>query len=171
MNLGWPARRLGGNLQTQDPAQIMRSSSPFDPESNQVPKVKHILVVDDDRDLAECYRDWLRAEGYMVTVVNNGAEAMREILRHEVDAILCDVMMPHMSGDMFYTAVERARPALCKRFIFVTGYEGSPHLHEFQRQHKVVVLYKPITLGKLKGTLNLLWQNLAASEPPPAGQP
>ena len=139
------------------------------PELTYEVSVKHILIVDDDIDLAEAYRQWLQSEGYVVTVVGNGAEALRTILKTDVDAILCDIMMPHMSGDMFYLAVDRARPHLCRRFIFMTGYEGHPALEEFLKKNKAVVLYKPITLGKLRGTLNVLFQKIAADKgKPPA---
>ena len=124
---------------------------------------RHVLVVDDDVDVAESYRDWLQSQDYVVTVVNNGAEALRFILKTEVDAILCDLMMPHMSGDMFYLAVMRSKPHLCKRFIFVTGQEGNPEVQAFLSKINSLVLYKPISLMRLMGTLEVLFRRLAES--------
>lgn len=60
-----------------------------------------------------------------------------------------------MAGDMFYLAVQKIKPFLCQRFIFITGYEGHPQFKEFLLKNKPVVLYKPVTVGKLLGTLNV----------------
>ena len=127
-------------------------------------RIRSILVVDDDVELAMMYKELLGSQGYIVNTAPNGVEALKSIMRYEVDAIICDMMMPHMPGDMFYTAVERVKPHLCQRFIFVTSYEGNPKVEAFFKKVNGIVLYKPTTLGKLMGTLNLLNQRLANSE-------
>jgi len=119
-------------------------------------RMKHVLVVDDDPDVAESYKEMLQANDYMVTVSPNGVEGLKTIMHMDVDAIFCDMMMPHMAGDMFYLAVERVKPHLCPRFIFVTGYEGNPKFEAFFKKVNGTVLYKPITMGKLIGTLNVM---------------
>ena len=81
-------------------------------------------------------------------------------MQMDFDVIICDLMMPTMPGDMFYLAVERVKPHLCGRFIFVTSYEGNPKIEAFFKKVNGIVLYKPTTLGKLMGTLNLLNQRL-----------
>jgi CheY-like chemotaxis protein len=127
-------------------------------------KVKHILVVDDDVELSQSYKELLESYGYMVTTVTNGVEALKNIMNMDVDAILCDLMMPHMAGDMFYLAVERVKPHLCQRFIFVTAYEGHPQFAPFLKKINAVALYKPVTLGKLLGTLNVLFSRSAGAK-------
>ena len=87
------------------------------------------------------------------------------LMHQDVDAIVCDMMMPHMAGDMFFTAVERLKPQMANRFIFVTSYEGNPKIEAFFKKVNGVVLYKPVTLGKLLGTLNLLNQRLSGGTP------
>jgi DNA-binding response OmpR family regulator len=58
-----------------------------------------ILVVDDDRDIAELINDTLTDEGYEVTMRFNGEEALKEIEANpNFDLILLDIMMPGMSG-------------------------------------------------------------------------
>ena len=130
-------------------------------------KMKHVLVVDDDPDVATSYKEMLEAHNYMVTVAANGVEALKTIMHLDVDAIFCDMMMPHMAGDMFYVAVERVKPHLCPRFIFVTGYEGNPKFEAFFRKVNGTVLYKPLTVGKLTGTLNVMLSKLAAAAKKP----
>lgn len=133
------------------------SSNLHDPNSR---RIRSVLVVDDDVELAMMYRELLGSEGFEVTTASNGVEALKYIMAETPDAIICDIMMPHMPGDMFYVAVQRVKAELCERFIFVTSYEGNPKVEAFFKEHKALVLYKPVTLGKLTGTLNILEQRL-----------
>ncbi len=135
------------------------------------PYIRSVLVVDDDVELAMMYKELLGSQGYSVNTVTNGVEALKLIMRHEVDAIICDMMMPQMAGDMFYLAVERVKPHLCARFVFVTSHVGDPKVEAFFNQVHGIVLYKPTTMGKLMGTLSLLSQRMAdaAKKPPGAG--
>ncbi|NBR85137.1 MAG: response regulator [Verrucomicrobia bacterium] len=132
-------------------------------------RITSVLVVDDDVELAMMYKELLGSQGYIVNTAPNGVEALKLLMRLEVDAVICDMMMPHMPGDMFYLAVERVKPHLCQRFIFVTSYEGNPKIEAFFKKVNGIVLYKPTTLGKLMGTLNLLNQRLANADKQPSG--
>jgi len=121
-------------------------------------------MVDDDLELAMIYKELLGSQGYTVTVAPNGAEALKIIMKQDLDAIVCDMLMPHMAGDMFYLAVERVKPNLCKRFIFVTAYDSNPRISEFFKKVKAVPLYKPVTHSKMLVTLNILNQRLLDEE-------
>jgi two-component system, cell cycle sensor histidine kinase and response regulator CckA len=123
--------------------------------------LRRLLIVDDDVHLSEMYKSLFETHNHIVTTMHNGVDALRYIMKNDVDAVLCDLMMPHMCGDMFYTAVERVKPTLCERFIFVTGYEGHPQFADFLKKVNAVVLYKPVTIGKLLGTLSCLADRLA----------
>lgn len=116
---------------------------------------KHVLLVDDDEMLLATYQDMLQSHNLQVSTATNGVNALKLIISQEVDAIVCDWMMPTMAGDMFYLAVQKIKPFLCQRFIFITGFEGHPQFKEFLLKNKPVVLYKPVTVGKLLGTLNV----------------
>ena len=72
-------------------------------------RIRSVLVVDDDVELAMMYKELLGSQGYIVHTAPNGVEALKLIMRHEVDAIICDMMTPHMAGDTFYMAVERVK--------------------------------------------------------------
>jgi CheY-like chemotaxis protein len=124
--------------------------------------LRRLLIVDDDLDLIQIYKSLFESHNYIVTTMHNGVEALKHIMKTDVDAVICDLMMPNMCGDMFYLAVERVKPHLCERFIFVTGYENHPQFGEFLKKTKPVVLYKPVTMGKLLGTLSCLTERLMA---------
>src|SRR3954453_3527428 len=111
--------------------------------------IKNILLVDDDVDLAHALKGLLEARNYLVTTVSNGAEALREVMEMDFDVIVCDMMMPEMPGDMFYLAVQKTKPDLCKRFLFITGHAGNPKVDAFLKQHDGVVMHKPVKAEEL----------------------
>jgi DNA-binding NtrC family response regulator len=129
------------------------SSKPFTHEAN----LTHVFLIDDDPEVLESYAEMLMANDCTVSKFTNGVDALKQVMQPDcsVDVIFCDLMMPTMAGDMFYKAVQRVKPHLCMRFVFITGYEGHPRFEEFIKRERPVVLYKPVTLGKLIGTLKV----------------
>lgn len=110
---------------------------------------KHVLLLEDDVVLKEAIKDYLELHHYTVVAVPDGAEGVRAVLKQEFDVIICDMMMPKLPGDMFYTAVERMRPHLCRKFIFITGHRGNPKITEFIKQVRGVMLAKPFRMDDL----------------------
>lgn len=110
---------------------------------------KHVLLVDDDLTLAETYKELIAAHGYDVSTAANGVLAIKHFLNHDVDAIVCDLKMPELEGDMFYAAIERIQPGLHKRFIFITGVADDPVFKMFISKTKSPVLRKPVAIEKL----------------------
>ncbi|MFA6223641.1 MAG: response regulator [Desulfomonilaceae bacterium] len=60
--------------------------------------MKRILVVDDEKHICELYRMELEEEGYAVSVVHSGNEALEEVDRNPPDLIVLDIQMPGMDG-------------------------------------------------------------------------
>ena len=59
---------------------------------------KKILLVEDDVALASVYRSRLELEGFEVSEVNNGEDALSAAVDFKPDLILLDAMMPKISG-------------------------------------------------------------------------
>ena len=55
-----------------------------------------ILIVEDERKIAELLRDFLRQSGFQTLIVNRGDEVIPWLKKHEVDMILLDLMLPGM---------------------------------------------------------------------------
>ena len=62
------------------------------------PKAKKILLVEDDDALANVYMMRLKAEGFEMTRVANGEDALAAAKEHKPDLVLLDAMMPKVSG-------------------------------------------------------------------------
>ena len=58
----------------------------------------NILLVEDERKLAEAVAEGLQGEGYEVTLSPSGEDALSSIRRFHFDLILLDVCMPGMEG-------------------------------------------------------------------------
>jgi two-component system OmpR family response regulator len=71
------------------------------------PSTNAILIVDDDRDIRELLAEYLRDEGYGVTTASNGRDALEQLARRAVVAILMDLSMPVMDGRAVCTSLQR----------------------------------------------------------------
>lgn len=56
--------------------------------------MKHILVVEDENNLARFIELELAHEGYTVTLSDNGTDGLEKALEHDYDCILLDLMLP-----------------------------------------------------------------------------
>jgi CheY-like chemotaxis protein len=116
---------------------------------NSPANAKHILVVDDDIELALTFQALLEVHDYQASTAANGLQALKLLRESDVDAVLCDLSMPELSGDLFYNEVGRLRPHLLKRFIFVTANADNPLYETFLRRIKAPVLAKPVSFDRL----------------------
>ncbi|MCQ8117824.1 response regulator transcription factor [Methylomonas rosea] len=63
-----------------------------------MPAAKHLLLVEDDPDIAKILADNLREEGYRVEVIADGDAALAAIAANHYDMLLLDVMLPGVDG-------------------------------------------------------------------------
>ena len=57
-----------------------------------------VLIVEDDRNIAELLQMYLEKEGYAVTIANDGGQGLSKFRAIKPDMVLLDVMMPVMDG-------------------------------------------------------------------------
>jgi len=136
-------------------AMIMETQSGVAP-------TKHVLVVDDDIELALTYQGLLQVHGYRVSTAADGTQALKLVMHEDVDAVLCDLQMPEVTGDLLYMEIGRVRPQLLKRFIFITGYADDPVYESFLSRVKAPVLRKPLCIDHLLGKLSAMLGSGAA---------
>jgi DNA-binding response OmpR family regulator len=110
---------------------------------------RKVLLLEDEPQFRDIIKDFLMTHGFDVVAVQNGVEGVHEVLASDFEVILCDMMMPTLPGDMFYRAVERMRPHLCDRFIFMTGHRGNPKVNDFIKTVNGTMLTKPFHIEDL----------------------
>ncbi|WP_427339349.1 response regulator transcription factor [Caloranaerobacter sp. DY30410] len=60
--------------------------------------MRHIFVVDDEKNIRDLIKKYLQKEGYKVTLFEDGANLLKEIDRLKPDLIVLDIMMPGIDG-------------------------------------------------------------------------
>ena len=111
-----------------------------------------VLVVDDEPSLGAALRRSLRDYDVVVTV--SGHEALEELAKGErFDFILCDLMMPGMSGDEVYREVQRVAPEQVERMVFITGGATTERARDFLAAVPNPAIDKPFDLTALSALL------------------
>jgi len=124
-----------------------------------------VLVVDDNRDVAESTAVLLRMAGCDTHVAYDGDEALREMARIRPDAVLLDIGLPRMNG---YQVAERIRAEPDYRrtlIVAVSGYGQDEHRLQSQRSGFDYHIVKPIDPPLLTGLLASLWSHRSAAAP------
>ena len=108
-----------------------------------------VLVVDDDRSVAKVVATVL-GEFHDVTTASSGREALAELEREpDVDLIVCDLMMPEVSGIDLYESLTLVRRELKHRFLFMTGGAFTPAARDFLDRVTAPRIEKPFTPERL----------------------
>src|SRR4051794_23222377 len=86
-----------------------------------------VLLVEDDANVRRVIRRILERGGYEVVEAASGGDALRLLPEiGEVALVVCDVVMPRMSGMQFVLELLRARPGT--PYLFVTGWSDHPEV-------------------------------------------
>jgi PAS domain S-box-containing protein len=113
-----------------------------------------ILVVDDDATVARTLSLALEQD-HNVTVVTSGADALAALRAaaqdRNFDAVLCDLLMPGMTGAELFAIARAELPRVAERFIFMSGgYWAGSDASQTGRQP---VLAKPFNLEQVRAAL------------------
>jgi DNA-binding response OmpR family regulator len=71
-----------------------------------------LLIVEDDRKLAEFVARGLRAERFAVDLAGDGQEGLQHLASYEYDLLILDLMLPQLSGSELLRRVRATRPTL-----------------------------------------------------------
>ena len=111
----------------------------------------HILVVDDDADLADTISDILTGMGHSVTLAHDGETAV-ELFRHQLfDLCLMDVALPGSNGVECFLQIRQLRPHA--RVVMMTGYSVEDLLARAVDAGALAVLHKPLDVRKIVAML------------------
>lgn len=72
-------------------------------------KQKHVLVVEDERALANALKLKLEREGFDVSIFEDGQAALNEVKKSKPSLVLLDLMMPVMDGFQFLQALKKEK--------------------------------------------------------------
>lgn len=105
---------------------------------------RRVLVIDDEVGIVKGLQRVLGG-AYEVTGVTSAGEAIERLEGGAAyDLILCDLMMPDLTGMDFYRWLETKHPDLCARVVFTTGGAFTPEARAFLRSVPNPTLDKPL---------------------------
>jgi CheY-like chemotaxis protein len=109
---------------------------------------RRVLVIDDEQRVRDALRELLQPH-HEVTVADGGPSALALIAAHSFDVILCDVMMPGMSGVDVYRQIAATHPGLEARIVFISGGTFMPELAQFIAETHNQRIEKPFALAQV----------------------
>jgi CheY-like chemotaxis protein len=133
-------------------AASARVTEPLPARDLPPPRRGRVLIVDDEQIVAATFRRALRTHDVVTTDPGDAARRIAE--GQEFDVILCDLMMPNITGMDLYAELVRVAPAQAKRMVFITGGAFTEQGRQFLDQTKNRHLEKPIDLDALRSLVD-----------------
>jgi len=127
-------------LDVADPEEILPGVPEAEASLEMIPGGR-ILVVDDEEEIGSLLRDIL--EDHVVEICCDGAAALELLEKEHFDVVLCDLMMPNMTGMELYDACVARNASLKQRFIFLTGGAFTQGARQFLERVEQPRLNKP----------------------------
>jgi signal transduction histidine kinase len=135
--------------------------------SSQPSPKRTVLVVDDDDRVLSAYARAL-GRSCEVLMASDGREAI-ELLSSgsQPDAMVCELALPEVDGEALLEWLERERPELARRTVFVSSETTQQQYEGFLNELPNCVLTKPVTASALLTALN----EVAEAHPTSGSQP
>ena len=113
-----------------------------------------LLVVDDERDIGWALEKTLGDEGFQITHVTGGEDAIREVKRRRFDAAIIDVKLPGENGIEISGAIRQLAPRLPIFMISGYHYEDDQPIQEgIRRGDYQGFISKPFELDEVSALL------------------
>jgi CheY-like chemotaxis protein len=142
------------------PSERVVVASPPPPPAPPAGRRARILVVDDDAGIGDLVRESLTPE-HEVVALTRASDAFELLTAGEqFDVILCDLMMPVMTGMDLYEGLAHRVPTHADRMVFLTGGVFTPRAEQFLAGMSRPRLDKPFDL---EGLRNFVRERLASA--------
>ncbi|MBA3503454.1 MAG: ATP-binding protein [Myxococcota bacterium] len=116
-------------------------------------RTPRVLVIDDEVQIGKFIRRMLGKNVDVVTLTSARAGLDRLLSHERFDLVLCDVMMPEMTGIDLYDELRSKNPGLLRRVFFMTGGAYTPRAQEFLDTIGAARIDKPIERARLMSLL------------------
>lgn len=116
---------------------------------------EHVIVVDDEKDVAGVIGGMLESLGYHVTIVDNGRKAINLFKKKEhFDIVILDLNMPKMSGKETFEQIKKINPKI--PVVISTGYSDRDMDVSKWKNTVNAFLQKPYSIEELSKTVRLV---------------
>ncbi|MGD1862047.1 MAG: response regulator [Leptolyngbyaceae cyanobacterium] len=124
-----------------------------------------VLIVDDSITVRRTLTKTLRQAGYSVLQAKDGTDALQQLQRIDVEAILCDIEMPGMNGFEFLKARQQDPTLQVIPTIMLTSRTGAKHQLLAKELGATTYLTKPYLAPQLLETLAEVLESQSQSQP------
>jgi CheY-like chemotaxis protein len=139
--------RFRVTLPTAEGVEPATASHPASPVVSSRPR--RVLVIDDEIEVGQSIQRLL-GRGHSVEIASDARKALSLLRGGGFDVILCDVMMPEMTGMELHAEMLERDPTIARRIVFLSGGAFSPDAAEFLRTCSNRVLHKPFEAEMLR---------------------
>jgi|SRR3990167_5100177 len=114
--------------------------------------MNELLIVEDDPEMQEFYKDMLQGEPYTVTLVSNADEGLKKIKEKKFDIVILDILMDGLTGDRLFAILRRDSRYKDVPVIMASALDEKTY-RCFQALGNVSFLEKPFDKEKLLGEI------------------
>ena len=107
-----------------------------------------VLIIDDEKHLADSFAEALKRVGCETTVATNGKDGLQALERRKIDLILTDLVMGPLDGMDVLAAARRISPD--SEVVFITGHGTVKNAVRAMQAGAFSYLLKPIDLDELR---------------------
>lgn len=111
-----------------------------------------VLIVDDENIMRECLTDILSDQGYQVTAVSNGNDALKSIDQKTFHIVISDIRMPGIDGEQVLKHSLLRNPN-CKT-ILITAYSMDLSGKSYLDQGAFGFILKPFDIEQIRGLVS-----------------
>jgi len=115
---------------------------------------KKALVLDDEAIVQDLLAESLTGFGFEVHRCSSAEEALERISVNGYELIISDIKMPGLGGMGFYREVERVRPEVLKKIMFISGDSMSAETSSFLSSTGNLSLRKPFSIDELSAAVS-----------------
>jgi excisionase family DNA binding protein len=115
-------------------------------------KRTRILVVDDDAQVGELFRDSLPSSQFLVQLAHSGRDATTALATETFQVAFIDLLLPDITGVQLLKLIRESYPST--RAVIVTGHPYSQQLADAFELGFFMVLKKPFTGEQIRSVVN-----------------
>ncbi|WP_319203277.1 ATP-binding protein [uncultured Ilyobacter sp.] len=119
-----------------------------------------ILIIDDDKDVAEMLENGLCDLGYQTAVITEGSEILKrfDYIKNNFKVVITDLAMPEINGIQLSKKVKMSKLEI--KVILMTAYSDEP-LEEYMQEGVIDdYLMKPVSASQLSRSIRGLMDNI-----------
>jgi DNA-binding response OmpR family regulator len=129
--------------------------------TNQTAQRRHILVIEDEPDIARGLRDALEFEQFEVTTAGRGREGIKSLREHGADLIILDLMLPDINGFTVCEEIRQSHPVV--PIIMLTARSQETDKIRGLEVGADDYVTKPFSVGELVARINAIFRRLHRS--------